>query len=41
LFDVSDAERDTALPSTTGVLTPGAQYCTGIGKRKVHHLWGW
>jgi hypothetical protein len=19
-------------------LTPGAQYCTGIGKRKVHHL---
>ena len=19
-------------------LTPGAQYCTGIGRRKVHHL---
>jgi hypothetical protein len=21
-------------------LTPGAQYCTGIGQRKVHHLPG-
>jgi hypothetical protein len=26
--------------SSTSGLTPGAQYCTGIGQRKVHHLAG-
>ena len=23
-----------------GGVTPGAQYCAGIGQRKVHHLFG-
>jgi hypothetical protein len=28
--------RSARLPR----VTPGAQYCTGIGQRKVHHLPG-
>jgi len=32
---ISRAKRASRAPSR---LTPGAQYCTGIGQRKVHHL---
>jgi hypothetical protein len=28
-------------PAQGDQMTPGAQYCTGIGQRKVHHLPGW
>jgi hypothetical protein len=27
-------------PVVVAPMTPGAQYCTGIGQRKAHHLSG-
>ena len=31
---------EEAVSAVGASLTPGAQYCTGIGQRRVHHLSG-